>query len=119
MPSLPDAKEFANNWIAAWNSHDLDRIMSHYAPTVVLTSPVVVKVLGDASDTVTGKEALRNYFAKGLDLFPDLQFTLIEVLQGISSVVLYYKNQRGTRTGEFMEFDKDGQVIRVVANYSD
>jgi hypothetical protein len=39
-------------------------------------------------------------------------------MQGLSSVVVYYKNQRETRTGEFMEFDDEGKVVRVVANYS-
>ena len=61
---------------------------------------------------------MRNYFQRSLELFPELQFKLIEVMQGLSSVVLYYENQRGTRTGEFMEFDANGKVIRVVANYS-
>jgi len=27
-------------------------------------------------------------------------------------------NQKGTKTAEFMEFDEQGKVIRVVANYS-
>lgn len=113
-----DAEKFAQDWIIAWNSHDLDSIISHYAVNVVLTSPVVTKVIGEASGTVKGKAALREYFQKGLELFPSLQFTLIEVMQGLSSVVLYYENQRGTRTGEFMEIDADGKVVRVVANYS-
>jgi predicted ester cyclase len=118
MTSNLDAKEFAREWVAAWNAHDLDRIMSHYAARVELTSPVVGKVIGDASGKVQGKDALRDYFRKGLDLFPSLRFTLLEVMQGLSSLVLCYENQRGTRTGEFMEFDQDGKVIRVVANYS-
>lgn len=112
------AKEFAAEWIDAWNTHDLDRILSHYAETVVLTSPAAAKVLGEASGMVNGRQALRGYFAKGLELFPNLQFKLIDVMQGISSVVLYYENQRGTRTGEFMEFDGAKKVVRVVANYS-
>jgi ketosteroid isomerase-like protein len=112
------AKEFAKDWIDAWNSHDLERILSHYSADVVLVSPVAAKLTGDVSGMVRGKEALRSYFKKGLELFPDLQFTLVDVMQGLSSVVLYYENQRGTRTGEFMEFATDGAVIRVVANYS-
>jgi ketosteroid isomerase-like protein len=119
MPPQLDAKEFAKDWIAAWNSHDIDAIMSHYAENVVLTSPVVIKVTGEASGTVNGKEALRKYFQKGLELLPDLRFTLIETMRGLSSVVLYYDNHRGTKTGEFMELDVDGNVVRVVANYSD
>jgi len=113
-----DAKEFARDWVDAWNSHDLERILSHYSSDVVLISPVAAKLTGEASGMVRGKDALRNYFQKGLELFPNLQFTLVDVMQGLSSVVLYYENQRGTRTGEFMEFDADGIVVRVVANYS-
>ena len=118
MLTSAEAQEFARNWISAWNSHDLEAIVSHYSPDVVLTSPVAARLLNDASGTVRGKEDLRNYFRRGLEAFPELSFELLEVLCGLSSVVLYYKNQRGTRTAEFMEFAADGKVIRVVANYS-
>ena len=110
--------EFANEWIAAWNSHDLDKIMSHYAEGVVLTSPVAANLLKDASGTVRGVTSLRSYFAKGLEAYPNLHFELQEVMSGLSSVVLCYLNQKGTKTAEFMEFDEQGKVIRVVANYS-
>jgi hypothetical protein len=40
------------------------------------------------------------------------------MMRGVSSVVLYYVNQRGTHTGEFMELDSNQQIVRVVANYS-
>jgi len=113
-----DPKEFAADWIAAWNAHDIERILSHYADDVVLISPVAAKVLGDPSGVVRSIAALRNYFAKGLDLFPDLRFELIDVMHGLSSVVLCYQNQRGTRSAEFMEFNAEGKVARVVANYS-
>ena len=117
--SLPvDAKEFAREWVESWNAHDLERILAHYAPQVELTSPVAARLTGNSSGTVCGKVELRAYFQKGLEFFPELRFTLVEVLAGLSSVVLYYENQRGTRTGEFMEFDSEGKVIRVVANYS-
>jgi hypothetical protein len=33
-------------------------------------------------------------------------------------VVLYYTNQKGTRTGEFMELSAAGKIARVVANYN-
>jgi len=118
MMTERDAKEFARDWIAAWNSHDLDAIMSHYAPNVVLTSPVAAKLLNDPSGAVAGESAVRTYFQKGLDAFPNLQFELLDVMSGLSSVVLVYLNQRGTKTAEFMEFGNDGKVVRVVANYS-
>ena len=30
---------FAEHWVQAWNSHDLDAIVSHYEDDVVLVSP--------------------------------------------------------------------------------
>ena len=117
MLSETEARQFAQNWVRAWNSHDLDAIMSHYGSEIVLTSPVAAKLLNGASGTIAGKEDLRSYFKRGLEAYPTLAFELLDVMWGLSSVVLYYVNQKGTKTGEFMEFDADNKVIRVVANY--
>ena len=110
------ARAFAADWIAAWNAHDLAAILSHYAPDVVLTSPVAARVTGDA--TVTGIDALSRYFGRGLELFPSLHFILHDVFAGHSTLVLIYTNQSGTRTAEWMQFSDEGQVIRVAAQYS-
>ena len=118
MFSETEARQFAQAWVQAWNSHDLDAIMSHYAPEVVLTSPTAAKLLNDPSGIVSGKQALRSYFQRGLEAYPNLTFELLDVMWGVSSVVLYYVNQKGTKTGEFMEFDTNQKIVRVVANYN-
>ena len=46
------------------------------------------------------------------------KFELLDVMWGLNSVVLYYVNQKGSRTGECMEFGPTGKVSRVVANYN-
>ena len=112
------ARRFATEWIESWNSHDLDRILTHYAENVVLTSPIAARLLNLPDGTVRGKAALRSYFQKGLEAFPQLRFELIEVMWGLTSVVLHHRDQAGTKSGEFMEFDTEGKVARVVANYS-
>ena len=112
------ARDLASHWTRAWNAHDLDEIMAHYAEEVVLVSPAAARILNDPSGTVSGKEALRAYFKRGLEVYPNLQFELLDVMWGVSSVVLYYTNQKGTKTGEFMELDSRGKVARVVANYN-
>ena len=118
MPIPPDTAAFTRDWIAAWNSRELDAIISHYSDNILLTSPVAAKLLNDPSGTVRGKAALRNYFQRGLEAYPNLHFELLDVMSGLSSVVLVYLNQKGTKTAEFMEFDESGKVTRVVANYS-
>jgi predicted ester cyclase len=113
-----DAWQLANDWVAAWNSHNLDQIMSHYDDAVELTSPVAARLLGSSNGKVVGKANLRAYFQRGLQAFPDLHFDLKDVLWGMNSVVLYYTNQKGTYVAEFMEISASGTVIRVVANYN-
>jgi hypothetical protein len=111
-------RHFAREWVDAWNAHDLERILSHYAEDVVLSSPVAARLVPESSGEIRGIDALRAYFARGLAAIPNLRFDLVEPLWGLSSIVLYYDNNRGNRTAEFMEFNHSGKVTRVVANYS-
>lgn len=113
-----EARNLANHWVAAWNGHDLDSIMTHYEEAIELTSPVAAQLLGTPDGKVVGKTNLRAYFQRGLEAFPELHFQLEDVLWGVNSVLLYYTNHKGTRTGEFMELSASGKVVRVVANYS-
>jgi predicted ester cyclase len=113
-----EAWTLANRWVAAWNAHDLDLIMTHYEDAIELTSPVAAELLGTSDGKVTGKANLKAYFQRGLNAYPELNFRLEDVLWGVNSVVLYYTNQKGTRTGEFMELSSTGKVARVVAHYS-
>jgi predicted ester cyclase len=113
-----EAWNLAREWVAAWNAHDLDAIMAHYEDAIESTSPVAAQLLGVADGRVVGKASLWAYFRRGLEAYPELRFELEDVLWGVKSVVLYYKNQKGTRSAEFMELSANGKVARVVANYS-
>jgi ketosteroid isomerase-like protein len=119
MLTKDKARDLAAQWVHAWNSHDLTAIMTHYAEEVVLVSPVAARVLNDPLGTVKSKDALRAYFQTGLEAYPNLKFDLLDIMWGLSSVVLYYVNQNGTKTGELMELDSNGKVARVIANYND
>jgi len=111
------AREFAQDWVDAWNNHDLERILTHYDDQVLLVSPVALKLLG-GDGTVRGKAALREYFLRGLDAFPNLRFDLIETLWGIETIVVYYVNNvRGSKTAEVMLLNSAGKIQRVWANY--
>jgi ketosteroid isomerase-like protein len=113
-----EAWNLANHWVAAWNAHDLDLIMTHYEDAIELTSPVAAQLLKTSDGKVVGKANLRAYFQRGLEAYPELHFRLEDVLWGVNTVVLYYANQKGTRTAEFMELSAIGKVARVAANYS-
>ena len=111
------AREFAQDWVDAWNSHDLERILNHYDEEAVLTSPVALKLL-NGDGTVRGKAALREYFLRGVQAYPDLHFDLIDSLWGTETVVVYYVNNvRGRKTAEVMLLNPAGKICRVWANY--
>jgi ketosteroid isomerase-like protein len=113
------ARVLAEEWIAAWNRHDLDAILLHYAEEVEFTSPFVVRLLDDPTGTVRGKAALRDYFARGLAAYPDLRFELLQVLVGVESVSVYYRSVGNRLAAEVMELDAQGRVVRVLAHYTD
>jgi ketosteroid isomerase-like protein len=111
------ARQFAQDWVDAWNSHDLERILTHYDDEVLLTSPVARKLL-NGDGTVQGKAALREYFLRGVQAFPQLRFDLIDALWGTETIVVYYLNNvRGNKTAEVMLMNPAGKIRRVWANY--
>lgn len=111
------ARAFALDWIEAWNAHDIDRILSHYAPEIVFLSPVAQKRLGDGR--VVGLDGLRDYWGPGLSAQPSLAFELIDVLIGHHCVTIHYGNHRGQTATETFEFRADGKVIRSYACYAE
>jgi hypothetical protein len=105
--------------LAAWNAHDLERILTHYSEDVELSSPFVAKLTGRSESILRGKMALRDYFARGLQAYPTLRFDFIRLYAGVQSCVLEYHSVNGVRTAELMEFDAQGKVRRVLAHYAD
>ena len=111
------ADHFAADWIAAWNAQDLERILSHYADDFEMSSPVIVRIAGEPSGTLKGKQAVGAYWAKALQLMPDLRFELIATLVGVNSITLYYRGARGP-AAEVFHFNHEGQVAKAFAHYA-
>ena len=112
------AEHFARDWIDSWNSHDLPRILSHYADDFVMTSPKIILLADEPSGTLCGKAAVGAYWAKALQLIPDLYFELIMTLVGVNSVTLYYRGAQGHLAAEVFHFNQEQKVIQAFAHYS-
>lgn len=112
------ADQLAHEWLKSWNSHDLDRIMRHYSEQIEFVSPFVVKLLNERTGTIRGKAALRGYFSKGLEKYPDLTFHLRKVFLGMRSVTVYYESINDLMAAETMEIDDRGLIARVLAHYA-
>jgi hypothetical protein len=117
MIDRDQAWKFAHEWLDAWNKHDIDLIMKHYADSIEFCSPVVQKVLGDPKGVVHGIDKLRDYFSRQLQKFSTLNFQLLDVFASPQSIVLYYKINRGLLAAEVMILDANMKAIKVYANY--
>jgi ketosteroid isomerase-like protein len=111
------ARTFASQWIAAWNAHDLERVLEHYSEDVEFYSPYIITLADEPTGRIAGKAALRNYWAQALAKIPELRFELIEALVGVNSLAIYYKGHRGT-VAEVLVFGDSGRVKTATVCYS-
>jgi ketosteroid isomerase-like protein len=111
------ARAFALEWVAAWNAHDIERVLSHYAEDVAFHSPYIAIFADEASGHLLGKAALRTYWTAALEKLPELRFELLDVLLGAGSLTVYYRGHRGMVAETFF-FSEDGKVQRATACYS-
>ena len=111
------AEHFAREWIGSWNSHDLDRVLSHYADDFEMSSPYIIQIVGEPSGRLRGKKAVGAYWAKALQLIPDLRFELVSTLVGVDSITLYYKGARGL-AAEVFHFGPHRKVVSAYAHYA-
>jgi ketosteroid isomerase-like protein len=120
MPGHHEAAHLAalgRDWIAAWNSHDLERVLALYAEDSEMTSDKIAALGFDPSGTLRGKPNIRAYWGKALQLLPDLHFTLIDTYVSPDSLVVFYQNERGARICEYLRLNAEGKIIQGSANH--
>jgi ketosteroid isomerase-like protein len=103
-------------WIDAWNSHDLERILAIYSDDSEMTSDKIPLLGLDPTGTPRGKDRLRQYWSKGLQLIPNLHFTLIDVYVSPDGLVVFYENERGAKICEYLRLNADGMIRQGSAN---
>jgi ketosteroid isomerase-like protein len=112
------AHRFAREWIEAWNSHDLARVLAHYTYDFEMSSPFIIEFAGEASGTLNGKTKVAAYWQAALQRMPNLHFELQHVMVGAASVVLVYQRNGEHLAGEAFYFNAQGLVERAAAHYS-
>lgn len=111
------ADHFTQEWIDSWNSHDLERILSHYTDDFEMSSPYIAQIAGEPSGVLKGKAAVAAYWAKALERAPTLHFELHLTLVGAESLVIYYRGARGM-AAEIFFFTPNGTVTKSCAHYA-
>lgn len=118
MISREKAIDEAQAWIAAWNRHDLDAVMAHYAEALEFVSPLVVHRLGRPDGTIRAKAELRQYFAASLGPGSELRFELDDVLVGVGSYTVLYRNHRVQKVAETVFPDAAGLIARAYVHHA-
>jgi ketosteroid isomerase-like protein len=114
--SKTDADAFACEWAAAWNSHDPQRIVSHYRDDVVYYSPFAAR-LGTVTP-FSGHAALSRYIAGALERYPDLHFGPdLLVAAGAGSVAIAYRSVEDLMAIETLELDDNRRVSTARCHY--
>lgn len=116
------AQEFARDWIDSWNSHDLERILSHYSDDFQLTSPFIALFGGEASGVLKRKEKVAQYWKNALEKMPDLKFELIDVLYSVNSLVIYYRavlGKKGLKSFSLEMMVRRSHLSLIMTSYND
>jgi ketosteroid isomerase-like protein len=111
-----DAIAFSEQWVRAWNAHDVELVLEHFHKDVVFTSPVAARLLPDTAGVVHGKPALRDYWTQALQQIPNLRFVVEDVYQGVDTIAIVYRNQEDARVCEVLRFS-GGVVIEGHGTY--
>ncbi|HVW31357.1 MAG TPA: nuclear transport factor 2 family protein [Acidimicrobiia bacterium] len=114
--SESEADAFVAEWTAAWNDHDLDRVLEHYADDVEYYSPFIAQMAepgGPGADGhLDGKDAVRAYFAAALERNPDLRFSPPAVVAvGAGSISFVYTSIKNLTAVETLVFAPGSCVV--------
>lgn len=112
-----DGIRLGEGWIDDWNRHDLDAVMDRLHPDIAFSSPHIPVMVGEPSGVLHGKAAVRAYWARALELVPDLHFDLLGITVGHDALAVRYTNERGRESTEVLLLDADGLVVRGAGTY--
>ena len=115
--SPADLLALGQQWIAAWNSRDLDQVLTLYTEDAEMSSPKIVTLGFEADGTLRGKDKLRAYWGKALTFRPRLHFTLLEAFVSPDSVALLYHDEFEKRVCEYLRLDAAGKISQASGNY--
>lgn len=110
------AAAFAASWASAWNSRDVDAVLSHFADDAVFASPIAEQLLPQTAGVLRGKAAIRAYWSLAAERVPDFHVDVLDVYTGVDTVVINYRNQVGACVCEVLTF-RNGQVVAGAGTY--
>ncbi|GAB3011661.1 nuclear transport factor 2 family protein [Spirosoma pulveris] len=112
------AHKFADQWISAFNSHDLHTILEHYADELAFYSPFIPLLKFNESGCITSKDDLERYFQLGLGTYPNLHFILHNVFVGVDTLAIYYTSVNDRLACEVFRLNEQHKAVTVFCHYA-
>ncbi|MDI1355270.1 MAG: nuclear transport factor 2 family protein [bacterium] len=107
-------KEIARLWFAAFNAHNLEKLLAlydeeaqHYSPKLKLRQP-------ETKGLIKGKEALRGWWKDSFERLPTLQYEVQHVIADNEQVFMEYirhvNGEADLRVGEVLQIE-NGRIV--------
>jgi hypothetical protein len=112
------AEKFVHDWLEAFNTHNIDAILDHYADDIRFYSPLIPLLKFNEEGVIENKTDLKKYFERGLTTYPDLHFKLHNFFVGINTVVIHYTSVGGRVAVEVFQLNDVNKAVLVFCNYS-
>ena len=104
----------AKAWFEAFNSHDLEKLLSlyhsqakHYSPKLKIRKP-------ETNGLVTGKDALRAWWKDAFERLPSLHYQVTNLMSNETRIFMEYirkvENEEDMMVAELLEIE-DGLII--------
>lgn len=77
-------------WMAAFNAHDVPRLIALYDERATHTSPKIRALHPETAGMLLGKEALRRWWSDAIARLPGLRYELLTVTANADRVFLEY-----------------------------
>ena len=107
------ALALATEWVAAWNSGDLERVFALYADDFEMRSPLIAERGFSSDGVLRGKVAIRPYWGGGIaSAKPPLVFELLDAYGGIGTVAVHYRSVGRKVVIEVLELDEQNRIVR-------
>ena len=100
-----DLTAYADNINQAWNSHDIERVLSFYSFDCIGSD------VGQ-STLIRGREGVRSMLEMYWKAFPDLQFVITDTVVQDSRLVMVWVAE-GTHQGPIMNIPPTGHKVEV------
>lgn len=114
-------KQIALQWFAAFNSHDIEKLLDLYNDDAAHYSPKLKVHQPQTNGLINGKNALRNWWTDAFKRLPNLNYNVIKLTADDDQIFMEYIRQTPTeedvRVGEVLVI-KNGKIIESRVYYS-